>query len=70
MLIIISVTDISYYIIPDEVLIFFSGYFVCFANIIAFKNYKQSVNRLTLRLLRVFLFVKLLPPKFTKGVLE
>ena len=28
MLIIISVTDISYLIIPDEVLIFFSGYFV------------------------------------------
>ena len=28
MLIIISVTDISYYIIPDEVLIFFSCYFI------------------------------------------
>ena len=28
MLIIISVSDISYYIIPDEVLIFFSGYFL------------------------------------------
>lgn len=28
MLIIISVSDISYYIIPDEVLIFFAGYFL------------------------------------------
>ena len=28
MLIIISVSDISYYIIPDEVLIFFTGYFL------------------------------------------
>lgn len=28
MLIIISVSDITYYIIPDEVLIFFSGYFI------------------------------------------
>lgn len=28
LLIIISVSDISYYIIPDEVLIFFSGYFL------------------------------------------
>ncbi len=30
MLIIISVTDISYYIIPDEVLIFFTCYFIVF----------------------------------------
>lgn len=28
MLIIISVADITYYVIPDEILIFFSGYFV------------------------------------------
>ena len=28
LLIILSVSDISYYIIPDEVLIFFSGYFI------------------------------------------
>ena len=28
MLIIISVSDISYYVIPDELLIFFSGYFI------------------------------------------
>ncbi len=28
MLIIISVSDLSYYVIPDEVLIFFSGYFL------------------------------------------
>jgi leader peptidase (prepilin peptidase)/N-methyltransferase len=28
MLIILSVSDISYFIIPDEVLIFFSGYFI------------------------------------------
>ena len=28
MLIIISVSDISYYIIPDELLIFFIGYFL------------------------------------------
>jgi len=28
LLIIISVSDISYFIIPDQVLIFFSGYFV------------------------------------------
>ena len=28
MLIIISVSDITYYVIPDEILIFFSGYFV------------------------------------------
>ena len=28
LLVIISVSDISYYIIPDEVLIFFSGYFI------------------------------------------
>ena len=28
MLIILSVSDLSYYIIPDEVLIFFSGYFL------------------------------------------
>ena len=35
MLIIISVSDMSYYIIPDEVLIFFSGYFIiinCLSN--------------------------------------
>lgn len=67
MLVIISVSDISYYIIPDEVLVFFIGYFLIifvlkigvmgsFVNI--FSGFIMFIIMYTIMLLGNFLFKK------------